>query len=254
MDITVDGLRIHYTDSGEGSPVLLLHGWGSSVDAWRGIIGQFSGSFRMVAVDFPGFGGSDLPPEPWDVERYVRFTLRFMEAVGLKDPILFGHSFGGRIILKMVGTGRANPPKIVLIDSAGVKPRKTVKHRIKLYSFKTVKFLLTLPFLRRHTAGLLASARGYFGSSDYNSTPEALRRTFVLVVNEDLIPYLPSISAPTLLVWGENDTMTPLSDAKKMERYIPDAGLCVIKGAGHFSFAERPYEVHRILQSFLNVR
>lgn len=249
--ITVQGLSIRYTDEGVGQPILLLHGWGSSLDAFARIRLEFAGAFRLVALDFPGFGGSDMPPEPWDVEAYAVFTLAFMEAIGLQDPILAGHSFGGRVIMKLCGTGRVRPPKIILIDAAGVMPHKTLKQRARQRSFKIIKGALTLPGLRDHTQGLLDKARRHYGSADYNSAPEVLRKTLVKVVNEDLSPLLPAIKAPTLLIYGEKDTATPVADAKKIEALIPDAGLCVIEGAGHFSFVERPYQVHRILHSFL---
>ena len=114
-----------------------------------------------------------------------------------------------------------------------------------------IKGLLSLPGIRKHTGDLLDRARKHYGSADYHSAPPVLRQTLVKVVNEDLTGLLPNIKASTLLIYGENDTATPVADAKKMEAMIPDAGLCVIEGAGHFSFVERPYQVHKILHSFL---
>lgn len=251
MFIEVDGIRTHYTDEGEGTPVLLLHGWGSSVDAFLGIRRALSEHFRTIALDFPGFGESDMIPQPWDVGDYVDFTLRFMRALELRDPVLIGHSFGGRVILKMVGSGLANPEKIVLIDSAGVRHRRSLRARIRIAAFKTVKWFLLLPGIRRVSVGLLDRARKHFGSADYNSAPDVLRQTLVRVVNEDLCEYMPHIACPTLLIWGDQDKDTPLSDAKVMESRIPDCGLCVIKGAGHFSFLHSPFEVNAILNSFL---
>lgn len=251
MNCTVDGLNIHYVDEGQGEVLLLLHGWGSSVDAWRRMMNEFTPHFRMVALDLPGFGGSDMPPIPWAVEDYAAFVLKFMQAVGLQDPILVGHSYGGRVIIKLAGTGRVAPEKIILIDSAGVKPKKTFKQKIRIATFKTVKWALTLPGIRKFTGGLLDKARGYFGSADYNAAPEVLRKSLVMAVNEDLTHHMPSIRASTLLIFGEKDTATPVSDGQLMEKLIPDAGLCIIKGAGHFSFVERPFEVHAILHSFL---
>lgn len=250
MQISIDGYNLNYNDIGEGTPVLLLHGWGSSTDAFNYITKTFSDRFRMISLDFPGFGKSDMIKEPWDVEQYCKITLNFIEQLGLKDYIVAGHSFGGRVIIKLAGTGRITPSKIVLIDSAGVLPKRSFKSKVRLYAFKTVKRVLTLPVLRNYTKHTLDRARNYFGSSDYNSAPPVLRQTLVKVVNEDLTPYMPSIKMPTLLIWGENDTATPLSDAKIMEKLIPDAGLCIIKGAGHFSFIDRPYEVNAILNSF----
>ena len=93
---------------------------------------------------------------------------------------------------------------------------------------KTVKWFLQLPVIRNYSDNALNKARSYFGSADYNSAPPVLRQTLVKVVNEDLVPYMDKI----------------------MESKIMDSGLCVIKGVGHFSFVERPYEVHAILNSF----
>lgn len=250
MELELNGRRVHYETAGQGPDILLLHGWGSSLDAYRGVTAAFSGQYRLTSLDFPGFGASDLPPEPWSVDDYASFTLDFIQALGLNDPILVGHSFGGRVAIKLAGTGRLRPPKIVLIDSAGIKPKKSLRSRVRLAAFKTAKGFLTLPLWRGRTAGLLDRVRAHFGSADYNSAPPVMRQTLVRVVNEDLSGLLPSIQAPTLLIWGENDAATPLSDAKRMEALIPDAGLCVIRGAGHFSFVERPAEVHRILASF----
>ncbi len=250
MQLTVDGINLNYNDVGEGPCVLMLHGWGSSCDAYNLMTRTFCDRFRMVSLDFPGFGKSDMITEPWDVEQYCRLTLKFIEALELKDYIIIGHSFGGRVIIKLAGSGRINPLKIVLIDSAGVLPKRSFKSKMRLATFKTVKSVLQLPIIKNYSANALNKARAHFGSADYNSAPPVLRQTLVKVVNEDLVSYMSGIKAPTLLVWGENDTATPLRDAHIMEREIKDSGLCIIKGAGHFSFVERPYEVHAILNSF----
>jgi len=99
MEIVINGLRIKYTDEGSGTPVLLLHGWGSSLDVYRGIIATLKGRCRLVAPDFPGCGGSDIMKEPWTLQDYCDFALKFIEAVDLKDPIMIGHSHGGRVAL-----------------------------------------------------------------------------------------------------------------------------------------------------------
>lgn len=249
--LTVDGLQIAYTDEGEGRPVLLLHGWGSSAQAFRGIIDTLKGRYRLLAPDFPGCGGSQVMSSPWTVADYADFVLHFLAQLGVENPILFGHSHGGRVCLYLTGQGLLHPEKMVLLDAAGLIPHKTLRQRGRQFTFKTVRRVLTLPGLRGHTEGLLARARAHFGSADYNAAPEVLRKTLVNLVNVDLRDLLPRIQASTLLVWGENDTATPLADAKVIEQAIPDAGLCVLRGAGHFAFAERPYETAAILNSFL---
>ncbi len=251
MFIDIDGLNIEYTEEGEGTPVLLLHGWNSSLNVYRGIINTLKNRCRVVAVNFPGCAGSETMKTPWNLDDYCAFILKFMKAVNLENPIMFGHSHGGRVTLKMVADGMVNPPKIVLLDSAGLIPKKSFKQKYRAKSFKVIKGVLTLPILKNHTEDLLQKARNHYGSADYNAAPEVLRKTMVSLVNTDLRDILHKIKCPTLLIWGENDTATPLSDAKIIESLISDSGLCIIKGTGHYSFCEKPFEANAIINSFI---
>ena len=251
MNIIIDGLDIQYTEVGTGIPVLLLHGWGSSFDVYKGIMDTLCSRCRLVAVNFPGCGGSETMKTPWTLDDYCNFVLKFMEKVNLHDPIMIGHSHGGRVTLKMAADGMVNPPKIVLLDSAGLIPKKSLKQKFRAKSFKVIKRVLTLPGLNGKTEGLLNKARRHYGSADYNAAPEVLRKTMVSLVNTDLRNIIGNIKAPTLLIWGENDSDTPLRDAETIKSLIPDCGLCVIKGAGHFSFIEQPYQTAAILDSFI---
>ncbi len=251
MFITVKGLKIEYLDEGSGRPVLLMHGWGSSFDVYKGVMAQNRDRCRMVALNFPGCGGSETMPTPWKLDDYCDLILEFIKAVGLESPILVGHSHGGRVALRLASAGMLNPPKIILLDSAGLIPKKSFKQKFRAKSFKAIKRTLTLPIIKNYSASLLDKARAHYGSADYNAAPQVLRDTLVSLVNTDLREDLPNIKCPTLLIWGENDTATPLSDAKIIESLIPDAGLCVIKGTGHFSFCERPYEFYAIFKSFV---
>ncbi len=251
MEIAVKGLKIHYKESGCGQDVLLLHGWGSSCDVYNAIMNTLSGFCHFVAPDFPGCGKSDTMKQPWTVEDYADFVLEFIEKTKLTNPIIVGHSHGGRVCMYLAAKGLLNPPKIILLDAAGLIPKKSFKQKFKAKSFKAIKTVLTLPIIKNHSEELLNKARAHYGSADYNAAPPVLRKTLVNLVNTDLRDILPNIKAPTLLIWGDNDTATPLSDAKIIESLIPDAGLCVIKGTGHFSFCERPGEAIAIIRSFL---
>lgn len=251
MIINIDGLNIEYTESGSGTPVLLLHGWGSSFNVYNGIISSLENRCRLVAVNFPGCGNSDTMKEPWSLEDYCDFVIKFMDAVKLENPIMIGHSHGGRVILKLAADGTVNPPKIVLLDSAGLIPKKSAKQKFRAKSFKAIKKVLTLPIIKNYSEGLLEKARRHYGSADYNAAPEVLRKTLVSLVNTDLRDIIHNIKCPTLLIWGDKDTATPLSDAKTIESLIPDAGLCVLEGCGHYSFCEKPYQAHAILNSFI---
>lgn len=251
MFTTVKGLKIEYTEKGTGKPVLLLHGWGSSFAVYQRIMSVLGDRCRMVAVNFPGCGESETMKEPWTLEDYCDFCLEFMKAVNLENPILIGHSHGGRVVLKLTAEKMVDPEKIVLLDSAGLIPKKTFKQKFKAKSFKAIKNVLTLPVIKNYSEGLLERARNYYGSADYNAAPEVLRKTLVSLVNTDLRDILPNISCPSLLIWGDCDTATPIEDAKIIESLIPDAGLCILKGTGHYSFCEKPFEAEAILKSFI---
>ncbi len=252
MKIDIRNLKVEYTVSGEGEiPVLLLHGWGSSFDVYKGIMASLADRCRLYALNFPGCGESETMHEPWNLQDYCDLVLEFIEKLEIDNPILIGHSHGGRVILNLTATAQLNPPKIVLLDAAGLIPKKSLKQKARARSFKIIKGVLTVPIWKNKTEGLLQKARAHYGSADYNAAPEVLRKTLVSLVNTDLRDILPNIKCPSLLIWGENDTATPLEDAKTIEKLIPDAGLCVIKGTGHYSFCERPYEAHAILRSFI---
>lgn len=253
MIIELNGYKINYIDEGSGRPVLLLHGWGSSLVVWTRIINflKAKGGFRIIALDFPGCGESALPNAPMNLDDYTELTLEFCRKLNIENPIIFGHSNGGRVTLSMVGNELIKAEKIVLFGSAGIKSKKDIKKTIKIATFKTAKFFLTLPIIKNHTVDLLDRTRKHFGSSDYNNAPEVMRKTLVALVNSDVSSILHNIQAPTLLIWGSNDTAAPLSDAKIMEKLIPDAGLCVFNGAGHFALLERAGEVEVILNSFI---
>lgn len=251
METTVGGLKIHYTEQGTGPDVLMLHGWGASAASFNSIIGALQDRCHVVALDFPGCGQSDLPESPMDVDDYIRLVLEFCNNLNLKDPILIGHSHGCRVIMKMCGTGLMHPPKIVFIDGAGLKPKFNLKKTVKVATFKTIRKIFELPIFGEKGKEMVSKARSHFGSADYSSAPEVMRKTMVKLVNDDMTPFVKGIKTSTLLIWGENDTATPLYMAEKIEKMIKDCGLCVIKGTGHWSFAEKPLEVNAILRSFI---
>ena len=246
---TYQSLRLHYTDCGEGHPILLLHGWGCNTDTFNAVRPFLEARFRVLTVDFAGFGQSDEPKEVWGVEEYTRSIEALAKAEGVENPILIGHSFGGRV--SIVYASRNKVQKVMLVDAAGVKPRRSLTYYRKVYTFKLLKRLAPIFLGKARAEQMIQARRAKAGSSDYNQASPMMRRVLSKVVNEDLCHLMPKIKAPTLLFWGENDTATPLADAKKMEKLIPDAGLVTVAGAGHFSFLENTPLFLRVAESFL---
>lgn len=248
MEVTIDGKRIHYEVEGQGYPVILLHGWLANLKTMQPIANGLKQKFKVYNVDIIGFGESELPDSPMNTDAYGDFVKKFIESQNLEKPVLIGHSNGGRAIINAVGRGLVEPKKIVLIDSAGLKPKRSLKYYIKVYTFKLGKNILKiLP----GTKNLQDKLFKKFSSDDYKNSPEVLRRTMSIILNEDQKKYLPNIKVPTLLIWGEKDTATPISDAKIMEKLIPDAGLVEYKNSGHFSYLENIQNCNVVLNEFL---
>ncbi|GHS94573.1 alpha/beta hydrolase [Synergistales bacterium] len=267
MNIKIDGININYYDTGETESncvsrsdcaVVFLHGWGVDFSYFLPVMERIKHAVRVCALDLPGFGASGEPPLAWGVDDYADFVLSFLTERGVKSAALIGHSFGGRIAIKLaarVKTERAGLeiPKIILVDSAGIRSKKTAAGKIKDIFYKTVKLILSTDIIQKKYPRAVKKWRVKNSSSDYRNASPLMRKCLVRVVSEDLTPCLPRVSCPALLVWGENDTATPLSDARIMEKLIPDAGLVLLRGAGHYSFLEQSGIFGRVLDSFLSI-
>ncbi|SCY59728.1 alpha/beta fold hydrolase [Butyrivibrio sp. INlla14] len=262
MNTIINGLNINYIDEGQGPLLVMLHGWGSNIDLFAGVISFAKVKYHVVAMDMPGFGKSDEPAEPMNVDAYVDFVLSFVKELypEEKEIIFLGHSMGGRIIIKLasgIHDGRIKTdfsiPKIILTDSAGVLPVRTKAQNSRTKRYKFYKNLITRTGIVKLFPGALDRLQKKFGSADYAAASPVMRKSLVMNVNEDCTPYMPSVTQPTLLIWGDRDTATPLSDGKKMEELMPEAGLAVIEGAGHYTFLDNPYLYNRILGSFLGI-
>lgn len=252
MNIKIQDINTNYIVKGEGKNILLLHGWGSKLDLFGTIIENLSKNNKVYAIDLPGFGGTDEPKEAWNVDRYVDFVIEFIEKMNIKELSILGHSFGGRVIIKLVNRKNLNfkVDKLVLVDSAGIKPEKSKKTSMKTKVYKILKILVGNKIVSKIFPNLLNNIKKKFGSEDYRNATPIMRDTLVKTVNEDLTDLLPNIKQSTLLIWGDKDTATPIEDAKKMESLIKDSGLVTVEGAGHFSFLEQPILINRVLDSF----
>ena len=248
-EIELEGVRVAMEVTGSGRPLILMHGWGCDHSTVRSIAATAALTHTVYNIDFPGFGASEEPAEVWGVERYTRLIEALVKSEKLESPVLVGHSFGGRVAILFASRNKAD--KVILVDAAGIKPRRTLKYYLKVYSFKAGKKFWELILGKGKAQARIDRMRARRGSSDYAGASPMMRRILSKVVNEDLTDRLPLISAPALLIWGENDTATPLSDAKKMARLIPDSGLVSFPGCGHYSFLDNPGQFRAVLSSFL---
>ncbi len=251
--IEIDGLTICYSESGpeDGTPIILMHGWGCSYQTLASIENLLNPGMHVFNIDFPGHGKSSEPETVWGVEDFALLLDKFIERLNLcKAPMLLGHSFGGRVAI-VYSASHPEVGKILLVDAAGIKPHRSMKYYLKVYSFKAMKKILPLIMGRERARKCIERYRNRAGSADYNAASPKMKAVMSKVVNQDLKKYLPSISASTLLIWGEKDTATPVSDAKIMEKTIPDAGLVVFPGCGHYSFLDNRRGFAAVVKEFL---
>lgn len=252
---SVNGIKINYEQKGEGDLIVLLHGWGSNIKLFANLIELLSKKYTVAAMDMPGFGESEEPPSAWCVDDYADFVIDFLKDYDIKKVMLLGHSFGGRVIIKL--NSRKDLPfeitKVILVDSAGILPPKNNKKSFRTYYYKAGKAILSTGIAKKLAPDALENFRKKMGSADYAAASPLMRQVLVKTVNEDLEPLLPNIKCPTLLVWGVNDTATPLSDGEKMEKLIPDSGLVKLENAGHYSFLEQQYTFNRVMCSFMKI-
>ena len=250
MKTIVHNLATEYQDEGNGPIMLFLHGWKADAHTFDPLISGFVDAFRVIRLDLPGFGGSEAPREPWGVGDYSVFVNAFIQKLGISINTLIGHSFGGRIIIKGVAIGELHPTKVVLIASAGLSTHKKLRNRLFTVLAKVGKAIMRIFPVSIRTR-LRRALYEKAGSSDYLDAG-TLRETSLKVIREDLSGYAKGMKVPTLLIWGENDTATPLSDGKRLHSLISNSQLKVLEGAGHFVHQERAEDVSALITTFIS--
>lgn len=244
----INKLKISYQVSGKGTVVILLHGWGGEAASFKPVFEWLAQSHKVYALDLPGFGKSQIPPRAWDTSDYAHFVTAFLEKLRIPKAHFIGHSFGGRISIILSAEHPEKVDKLILVDSAGIK-RRSAKYYARIGIAKIGRLLRRCG---KYGAQLANTMSQRVGSKDYQNAGD-MRATLVKVVNQDLRPFLPQVAASTLLIWGEDDQDTPIAFGKIMEKAIPDAGLVVLKEAGHFSYLDRFPQFCRIVASFLGI-
>ena len=240
--MNINGIYINYVEYGnkKGKDVVLLHGWGQNIEMMDPIGKGLSKDYHISILDLPGFGKSSEPPYGYTVYDYYEVLCEFLDKLKIKNPILIGHSFGGR--LSIIYSAKRKVEKVVLL--AAPFKRSTKKNSFKV---KLLKFLKKVPVVKE----LEHYMKTKIGSTDYRNASPIMRNVLVNTVNEDLTEYLKQIEVPTLLIWGDADTAVPVEDAKYAETIMKDAGLIVYEGCTHYAYLERLNQTIKVLESFI---
>lgn len=245
MHVVVDGILTNYRVFGDKKRVLvILHGWQRSLTDWIPTAQKLADTHMVILVDLPGFGMTQKPDTTNTIYDYETFVKHFLEKLEIKQCVLMGHSFGGRIGI-LLATHTDMLKKLILVDSGGIEKKNlTVKIKALFYKILSTPLALLLP------KPTFEQLKKRIGSSDYKNAGN-MRSVFINTVNEDLTPLLPKIHTPTALIWGEKDQTLPVNHAKVFKQLIPHAMLRIVWGAGHHPHLEKPEEFMHVLNDVL---
>lgn len=237
----IDNININYEDYGEGeNTIVLLHGWGQNIGMMKPIGDRLKKDNRIVIIDLPGFGATEEPDDVWSIYDYADNVNKLLNSIKVKNPIMIGHSFGGKISLAYAS--KYCVQKLVLFGSPFRKGLKKASFKVKVY--KTLK---KIPLLNK----LEGFAKKHIGSTDYKQASEKMRNILVKHVNLDISEDIRKIKCPTLIIWGTNDQAVPLSEAYVLEKLIKDAAVIEYEGCTHYAYLERLNQTINILKNFI---
>ena len=249
MEIVVNNKHIFYDQIGNGSlDIVMLHGWGQNMEMMRPLALKMINDknnknlYRITIIDLPGFGASSEPDMNTDIFGYTKLLEDFLASLSIKNPVIIGHSFGGRI--SIVYASRNETRKVILFGAPCIREYKPN------FKEKVLKTLKKIPF----TKDLVELAKQYIGSTDYKNATPVMRTVLVNTINQDLSECAKKITAPTLLIWGTLDTAAPLELAKKLESILKDGALIELPGATHYAYLERIDYVTNVLINFIGGR
>ena len=238
MYITVNNQQIYYQKIGKGKDLVMLHGWANDVSSFWNVAQELKEDFTVWLIDLPGFGRSEMPQSPFSVSDYAETIFQFLKEQKINKPVILGHSHGGRTTIKLVAQHPELAEKIILLDSAGIKPKRD--------GFKFLVYIAAKVFntIFPEIWGIKKLIRHYFYKnikSDYINAGK-LKETLKKTLNEDLSADIKKIENEALLIWGENDknVESDLTVARKMYRWILKSRLEIIEGAGHHPHIDNP--------------
>lgn len=259
--ISVNGMAVFYREEGRPSDgkvgngtILILHGWGSKSDTWENVqLNLVSKGYHVVVPDLPGFGQTPQPPHPWSLKEYSAFVDELARLLGFEQFTLAGHSFGGRIAIDYAIRHPERLRSLILCDTAGITRRKKLKTKIFLVLTKGGNLIFSLPPLFLLKPLVIKVWYRVAGEKDYYRASPLMRKIMKKVMDENIRPYLPHITQPTLILWGEDDMATPVSDALIIHQSIPLTHLHIFPGVGHAIQIKEPQNVAKQIIHFLNI-
>ncbi len=241
MKFTTKDVNINYVRYGNisGKSIVYLHGWGQNIAMMKPVADPFSEEFDIIILDLPGFGDSEEPKSVWLLTDYVECIHELLVSLNIENPIIVGHSFGGKLGLLYASKYKVN--KLVLFAS----PYKKEIEKLSLKT-KVLKSLKHVPVINK----LEGFAKKHIGSTDYKNASIIMRKIMVEHVNTDITDEVKKIKCPTLIVWGTKDEAVNVNSAYELEKLIPDAGVVIYEECTHYAYLERLNQTINVLWNF----
>lgn len=230
-------MNISVLQKGEGRDLVFFHGYLASKESFYPQIEYFSKFYRVTAFDFPGFGASSPLPAAWSVGDYADFTKEYLSSLGIQNPLVIAHSFGGRVAVKCLSREPLFQ-RAVLCGCAGIVPKRTFSYHMRVKAYRAVKKIAP------------RFAERKFGSEEYRSLSPIQRESYKKIVNEDLREDSKKINRPILFINGEYDSETPVSSAEIYISCVKDSRLLVLDGCGHFAHLDDPLAFNLAAEEF----
>src|SRR3954468_13659112 len=268
--LEIDGREVNCCELGEGPAILFIHGLGASWQSWLEQMPEFAEDHRVVAMDLPGFGYSEMPAQDISIEYYARWTAKLMDALGIESAAVVGNSMGGFVSADLAIKSPARVQRLVFVSAAIFwQERRRAQPLVQLARLSDAVVARSLVRATDHIAtrrrlrnAALASAGFRYPhlisrELAHEMVRSARRTDGFLPALEALADYpveeeLPKIGCPALIVWGAHDTLVPVKDAKRMEDLIPDSRRVVFERTGHVAMLERPERFNKLLREFLD--
>jgi pimeloyl-ACP methyl ester carboxylesterase len=268
--VTVADTPLNTIDIGKGPAIVFVHGLSGSWPNWLEQLPVFAGDHRVIAMDLPGFGHSPMPHEQITISAYARMLDELLEKLGVSAATVVGNSMGGFVSTELAIAFPQRVERLVLVSAAGIS---TYRHpgveraepylrrlapMVALYTGWTAAQSdwvtrrpglrnLTLGFVTRHPDRLPAAlAAEQLRGAGKPGFVQALKANIDYPIKERL----PEIACPTLIVWGAEDKVIPVTDASVFEQLIPNSRKVIFEDTGHMAMLERPASFNKLLSEF----
>jgi pimeloyl-ACP methyl ester carboxylesterase len=232
-----------------GYPLVMLHGWGQNIQSLQPMGELLATKSQVHIIDLPGFGKSPPPPEDWDTEQYADRIYQYLAEQGIESADMLGHSFGGRVSIRLAHKYPQKVRSITLINSGGLQRQRTSQQLLRSQWVRNMRNAFKISPMYRDE--LLTWHSQKYGSRDYLNAG-ALKGTLVKTVSEDLSEIAKQIPLPVLLLWGEADTETPIEMGHRYHSLFPNSELITVPNRDHFMFqAEGSHLCSYYVEKFL---